>query len=77
MIGVKEFRHQLPKVLRAVTRGERFTIVRYAKPIAMMSPIPRGEKKKYTMKDLLDLRFTFKTKDKNLSKKVDQIVYGV
>ncbi len=74
-IGVKEFRQKLPKVLKAVERGHRFTIVRYSKPVAQFTPVHTRAEKRYTIEDLLAIRF--KTKDKNLSKKVDEIVYGV
>ena len=76
-IGVREFRQKLPKVLKAVERGHWFTIVRYSKPVAQFTPVRALAEKRYTLQDLQNLRFQFKTKDKNVSKKIDKIVYGV
>lgn len=75
MIGVKEFRRRLSNIIRATGRGQRFTVVRYAQPVFTIEPIVQRRKRRYTIDDLLALRF--RTKDKNLSKKVDEIVYGV
>ena len=77
IIGTKELRQRLPKVLAAVRRGQRFTVVRYAEPIAEVGPVARVRNWKYTFEDLKNLRVPFKTKRKDVSKSIDRIVYGV
>lgn len=38
-IGAVEARNDLPKLLDLVSRGERFTITRYGRPIALLVPV--------------------------------------
>ena len=73
-IGVKELHHNLKKVVRATQRGTSFIVTKHRKPIFRIEPV--DEKKfKYTLEDLADIRFS--TDDPDLSKKVDEIVYGI
>ena len=77
MIGVKEFHANLPKVARGVSRGMSYIVMKHARPLFRVEPTrvpPRG-KKQYTLRDLMKLRF--RSGEKNLSQRIDEIVYGV
>lgn len=78
IIGIKQLHKDLSKVARAASRGSTFLVLKYAKPMFRIEPMgSAASKKKYTLEDLLGLRFKFKTFDPNLSNKVDKIVYGI
>ena len=72
IIGIKELQGNLKRVADAAQRGETFTVVRDSKPVFRIEPIAAHKTGKYTLKDLLGIRFKG---DKNLSKRVDEIVY--
>ena len=72
IIGIKELQGNLKRVADAAQRGETFTVVRDSKPVFRIEPIVGRKIGKYTLKDLLSIRFKG---DKNLSKRVDEIVY--
>lgn len=74
IIGIKELQGNLKRVANATERGETFTVVRDSKPVFRIEPIARRKTGKYTLKDLLSIRFKG---EKNLSKRVDEIVYGI
>lgn len=76
IIGIKQLHKELTKVAHAAQRGKSFLVVRHAKPVFRIEPaMPAGKRKKYQLSDLLALRFH--SGDKNLSQKVDEIVYGI
>ena len=75
MIGIKQLHADLSKVAQAVERGNSYIVMRHAKPLFRIEPIGRYGNKKYTLKDLMNIRFD--SPDKNLSKKIDHYVYGV
>lgn len=75
IIGIKELQGNLKRVADAAQRGETFTVVRDSKPVFRIEPITVRTGKKYTKKDLASLQFN--SGEKDLSKRVDEIVYGV
>ena len=74
IIGIKELQRSLKKVADAAGRGETFTVVRDSKPVFRIEPVIARKGKKYTKEDLLSIRFN--SGEKDLSKRVDEIVYG-
>ena len=74
IIGIKELQGNLKRVADAAQRGETFTVVRDSKPVFRIEPIQEPRQKKRTLTDLLNAA-RFSHPDKNLSKKVDEIVY--
>ncbi len=74
IIGIKELQRSLKKVADAAGRGETFTVVRDSKPVFRIEPIAGRKTGKYRLKDLLSIRFN--SGEKDLSKRVDEIVYG-
>ena len=76
IIGIKELHRNLKRVADAALKGASFTVVRDSRPVFRIEPAPtRAYKKTGTVEDFLK-RASFRSKDKNLSKKVDEIVYG-
>lgn len=75
VIGIKELQHNLARVAQEVSRGGRFVVLKHARPAFRIEPIVHRGEKAYTLEDLYDIRF--KTRDRNLSKKIDRIAYGV
>ena len=74
IIGMKELQNSLSRVTREVDAGRSFIVLKHARPAFRIEPMPSREKKTHTLADLYDIRF--KTGDRNLSKKVDRILYG-
>lgn len=77
IIGVKELYKQLKQVSQAALRGQSFLVVRNSKPVFRIEPIEPTAEKKYSLKDFKNIQFKMRYKDRNLSKKIDEIVYGV
>ena len=74
-IGMKELQHTLAQVAREASAGKSFVVFKHARPAFRIEPITHREKNRYTLRDLNDIRF--KARDRNLSAKVDDIVYGI
>ena len=84
IIGVKELRTKLPAIARAVGRGERFLVMRHLTPLFRIEPPALAkishpvEKERPTLAEAFkDLQWSDPKGDKNLSKNIDKIVYGV
>lgn len=75
IIGIKELQHNLARVARQTLAGKSFVVLKHAKPLFRIEPINVPGKKTYTIEDLYDIQF--ETKDRNLSKKIDRITYGL
>ena len=75
IIGVKQLYRELPKIAEATRRGRSFLVVKHAKPLFRIEPSLPTKQKKYTIEDLKAIRFS--SNDPNLSRKIDNIVYGV
>lgn len=73
-IGVKELHANLPKIARQVQRGVSFVVLKHTTPLFRIEPIKKDTKKTYSLKDFEKLQFH--SGEKNLSKKIDAIVYG-
>ena len=75
LIGINQLHKELTKVTRATQRGRSFLVMKHAKPMFRIEPATAPQAKKYRLSDLLALQFH--GDDKNLSKNIDKIVYGV
>ena len=75
IIGIKELQHSLSKVAKETAEGKSFVVLKHAKPIFRIEPIHVKGVKTYSLEDLYDIQF--KTNDRNLSKKIDRITYGL
>ena len=76
IIGVRELTRNMKTISRAAKRGTSFLVMRNTEPIFRIEPITDEKQTgKYTLKDLIGIRF--KSGEKDLSKRVDEIVYGV
>ncbi|MFQ6049728.1 MAG: type II toxin-antitoxin system Phd/YefM family antitoxin [Candidatus Paceibacterales bacterium] len=73
IIGVKQLYKNLKKISKRVAKGESFIVVKRSKPVFKVIPYRKEKAKQYTLKDLEQLQF--KSKDKRLSKKINNLVY--
>lgn len=74
IIGIKQLYRQLKQISQAALGGKSFLVVRNSKPVFMIEPIKEARQKKYTLEDFKKMQF--RSKDKNLSKHIDKILYG-
>ncbi len=74
IIGIKQLHSTLKKVADATMRGQSFLVVKNSKPVFRIEPVSGNKDKKYSIKDFSKIKFF--SKDKNLSKKIDQIAYN-
>ena len=76
IIGIKELHRNLKRVADAALKGASFTVVRDSRPVFQIEPAPSAALRKGgTIENFLK-RASFRSTSKNLSKKVDSIVYG-
>jgi len=75
IIGIKELHKRLREVSDLVRQGYSFLVVKNSRPAFSIEPIREETMRKYSLNDFDKIRF--KSGDKNLSKKIDRIVYGV
>ena len=75
IIGIKQLHTQLKQITQAVSAGEFFIVVKNSQPVFRIEPLEQTVTKKYSLQDFKKLQV--KGKAKNLSAKVDEIVYGV
>ncbi len=77
IISVRELHHDFLNVTKAVQKGRHLTVARHGKPLFLITPLAEKEpnKRTHTFADLM--KISFKSGDKNLSKKIDEIVYGI
>ena len=75
IISIKQLHCQLKKVSEDVLRGKSFMVIRNSKPVFKIEPLENVKAKKYTIKDLEKIQF--RDADKNLSEKIDKIVYKI
>ncbi len=75
-ITIRELHRNLPKITREVAKGKHFTVLRHGKPAFNVSPAVNtgGTRRLQTLEDFL--KISFRSGDKYLSQKVDEIVYG-
>jgi antitoxin (DNA-binding transcriptional repressor) of toxin-antitoxin stability system len=80
VIGIKQLHKELPRVARSVLRGCSFVVLKHANPLFRIEPINPSLKmkryaKKYTLQDLAKIRF--RSKEHDLSQRIDEIAYEV
>ncbi|MBI3458941.1 hypothetical protein HY061_01620 [Candidatus Azambacteria bacterium] len=73
IIGVKELYKNLNTISERSLRGEAFIVVKRSKPLFQLLPYKEVDKKQYTSSDLKKIQFKG---PKNLSQKIDAILYG-
>lgn len=75
-IGIKQLHTKLKAITRAAILGKSFVVMKNARPVFRIEPITKpSARKKYTFADLQKIQF--KSNDPDLSKKVDEIAYGI
>lgn len=74
IIGIKQLHKELSKISEKAKKGQSYIVVKNSKPVFRLEPLKSLCKARYTMKDLEKIRF--KSKDHNLSKNIDKILYG-
>ena len=77
VIGIKQLHKELTRVSNAAQKGKSFIVMKHAKPVFRIEPVREQNNKPYTLEDLKKIQFTLPKRDRNLSKRVDQIVYGL
>ncbi len=75
IIGIKQLHKNLEQISEAVAKGKSFLIVRNSRPIFKIEPVEKFPKKKYTIDNLWKIRF--RSKNRNLSKNIDKILYNL
>jgi len=75
IIGIKQLQTQLKKLTQQVQAGNSFIVVKNSKPVFRIEPIEGQRVKRYTLADLKKLQF--RSGQKNLSKSIDSVIYGV
>jgi prevent-host-death family protein len=79
-VNVHAAKTHLSRLLERVERGERITIARSGKPVAVLGPVPAGERPPLSLDDPL-LRVNEYAFDGPISKvanaDIDRIVYGL
>lgn len=75
IIGIKQLQTHLKQLTQQVQAGGSFVVVKNSKPVFRIEPIEGQRTMKYTLADLK--RIQFRSGQKNLSKSIDRIVYGV
>ena len=75
IIGVKQLYRNLGVIAKRTRKGESFVVMKHTTPLFRVVPYEEdAESKPYTLGDLMQLQF--RSGEKNLSKKIDKIVYG-
>ena len=74
VIGVKQLHKDLKKITQQVQKGERFIVMKHAKPLFWLVPYKEEKEFPYVLKDLEQLQFVGKVGSKPWD--IDQIVYG-
>ncbi len=75
IIGIKQLQTGLKQLTQQVQAGSSFIVVKNSKPVFRIEPIEGQRTKRYTLADLKSLQF--RSGQKDLSKSVDRIVYGI
>lgn len=73
MIGIKELHQDLRLISQEALLGQSYLVIKNSKPVFRIEPIELDADKKTSLKDLSNLQF--KSRDKNLSKNIDKIIY--
>jgi antitoxin (DNA-binding transcriptional repressor) of toxin-antitoxin stability system len=74
-INVRELQRNMKTVAAAVARGQHFIVLKNARPVFEIWPtVERRKKQSKTIFDAFK-HIQFRSKEKNLSQKIDDIVY--
>ncbi len=74
-IGIKELQQNLAKITKEASRGASFAVFKHTTFLCRIEPPATTPDKKYTLADFKKIQF--RSGDKNLSKNIDKILYGV
>ena len=75
-ISTRDFFRNYSKYQKKIDNNKGIIVTKQNRDQFVILPVPKKEKKgKYTLKDILNLRFT--SGEKDLSKQIDKIVYGL
>jgi len=79
IIGVKQLYKDIQKIAKRTAKGESFLVVSRSKPIFEINPHQQPKKQRGKKRTLLEEfeELQFNSGEKDLSKKIDKIVYGV
>ncbi|MBI4599764.1 hypothetical protein HY732_02475 [Candidatus Uhrbacteria bacterium] len=75
LIGVKHLQTRFKDVTRAAQKGQSFLVMKHTTPLFRIEPVTKKKEARYTLDDLMTIRFT--SRDRNLSKKIDDYLYNV
>lgn len=76
IIGFKELRTNLTRIGKQAEKGHGFLVMKHNRPLFRIQPIEHTDNKAETLFDAFkDVRFS--GGDPNLSKHIDDIVYGL
>lgn len=77
IIGIKQVYTGLKEITEQARRGRSFLVVKNSQPAFRIEPPDEqvSPRKKYTLKDFKRLEFS--SGERNLSQRIDEIVYGV
>lgn len=75
IIGIRELLRNSKAISLETKRGASFVVAKNNEPLFRIEPMNNQPKGKYTLEDLLSIRFH--SKEKNLSKNIDKILYGI
>ena len=74
-VSMRDFYKNMKKYQGLVAAGGTFVVTKNKRPVFTVSaPVAEVEKKKYTLADFKTIKF--KSGEKNLSQKIDQILYS-
>jgi antitoxin (DNA-binding transcriptional repressor) of toxin-antitoxin stability system len=74
IIGIKELHKNLKNISNQALGGASFVVIKNSKPVFKIVPLEDDNNfKKYHLNDLKNLQSN--SEDKNLSKKIDNILY--
>lgn len=73
IIGIKQLHRELSRVAELARLGQSFLVIKNSRPAFRIEPVDSAPIKKYSLANLKTLQFS--AKDKNLSKKMDRIIY--
>jgi antitoxin (DNA-binding transcriptional repressor) of toxin-antitoxin stability system len=73
LIGIKNLQNNLKRVSDDVLNGKSFLVLKNSKPVFRIVPLSEEKLPKYSLDDFKKIQF--KSRSKNLSKHVDNILY--
>lgn len=84
IIGVKQLREHMPQIAKQAQKGQSFVVMRHQKILFRLEPPEFFDEPQQIhtsgrrlAQELKKIQFSDPTGDKNLSKNIDKIVYGL